>query len=348
MADTYKGESLGKKIARAWFWICAREYLGDRFYTGNHLVLASREGGDVAVLKAMGVAPKRIFAMEISKSAAAEFAAKHPDVNLRVGDVAQTVVDKQIRGTLVCAHLDFCPWFTQNVFDTAVRVARFGLVDRGVLSIGVMKGRESGTAASTIKSHTANCQEDATRASLYENAESRRWGARVDTSMARLKFVYNALRKELVYGAGPMVSPICQQSIGYSSGVTPMLFSVFSILRDTSRRALFKRAEHELREWLRVWGETADVGNFGPIPVVDCYRWADSFLELHQFGVVNGRQMQTHSTEFGLADPTMAVAMAEVCERFGLPAAEMLNIRPGRLAAWRAHATRGTYAKTGS
>jgi hypothetical protein len=331
VSDTYKGETLGKKIARAWFWIVVREYLGERFLTGHHLVLASREGGDVGVLKAMGVRPELIIAAEINKKAADEFSSKHPDVKTFNADVNTAASAPGLRKSVVCAHLDFCSWYTPRVRATAIRVARFAVAERGVLSIGVMKGREQGALRDELSLATARmqkfikhqCRRDRFTGDDFE--ASKRALLRSATTIARENFIRSDLRRGLE--DGPSVSLVSLCSIGYDSGRTPMLHSVHVVRRHFSRRKLEKICatwEQEVRGAQEATArDTAD------------------FINVDNHTVPNG------SWEMGEGGPLKAVQMAALCERRGLDAAGILNVRPSRLAAWRAHATRGSYAKTG-
>ncbi len=85
MSNRYGGESVGKKLARYSFWDRTKRWLGDRFFTEQHLVLASRDGGDVAVLKGLGVTPQNIVAVDTDKEAVDDCRRKHPRSPFRDG-----------------------------------------------------------------------------------------------------------------------------------------------------------------------------------------------------------------------------------------------------------------------
>jgi hypothetical protein len=74
-------------------------------------------------------------------------------------------------------------------------------------------------------------------------------------------------------------------------------------------------------------------------------RSSQEFLDQHPFLEFRGRFRQFGDLEFGLASPELATIIAGALEQMvpRSPPAALLNLRPGRLAAWRAHATRGTY-----
>ncbi len=350
--DSYKGESLGKKIGRAWFWVVVRHWLGEQFFTGKHLVLASREGGDVAVLKAMGVPAKNIVAMELNRHAAILFAEKHPDVRVHIGDVATLVNDRMFRGNLSCAHLDFCSWCTPEVVDAAVRVARFGMRDGGVLSIGVMKGREQGYTKRELSAlKTIQDEEPCMDRSLQKAwpARDRQTWARMESSKRRRYLLLFAINEELLSG-GPPVGVMPMTSVGYNSGKTPMLYDVLVVCRDMTRRRLCLRMSKTLEEAADANLQHAkDIAEWSArnYQLIDdrILSSADDFLRLHRAIPFAGKTTLAGEMEIGEPTPIVAATVADAIERLnpGTSAADVLTVRRGRLAAWRAHATRGTY-----
>jgi len=351
--DTYKGESLGKKIARAWFWVVVQRWLKDDFYTGQHLVLASREGGDVSVLKAMGVPPANIVAMELNAPAAHCFRQKHPDVRVYIGDVAELVNDKRFRSNVVCAHLDFCSWCTDAVVERAVRVARFGMRHNGVLSVGIMKGREQGPVRDSLRAMGAEAEElriDRKLQRTWSRADKMAW-ERQETSSTRRWLLFTRITDGLL-SPGPNVGVMPLGSVGYNSGKTPMVFDIFIVRRALTRRGLFHQIgtlleevsaakfdlAYELAEWEQKNGHTSMAMQNAA---------SDIFLRGHQFITIGERDWMTVGPEFGDPSPELAATMANAIETLHptLSAADVLTVRRGRLAAWRAHATRGTYSE---
>ena len=71
----------------------------------------------------------------------------------------------------------------------------------------------------------------------------------------------------------------------------------------------------------------------------------EKFSEYHTGLDVNGQKWTTRPTEIGKAEPMMAITMDRVCADHGFSGHKMLNIRPAKLAAWKAHRTMGTYDK---
>ncbi|HEY3500260.1 MAG TPA: hypothetical protein VGK73_36465 [Polyangiaceae bacterium] len=313
MTDTYLGDSLGKKLARAWFWFRAARALGDSFYQTKHLVLASREGGDVRVLRALGVATKNILAVEMNPVAAEAFACQYPDVPLLIGDVANLVNRRDVRGKVGVAHLDFCSWSTPTVLAAATRVARFAIVSDGILCIGVMKGREQGHARKGLIGLGLDLERDDFRDRLRASTVGSKTGAASErrvTSTLRSAFMARELA-QLLAQPGPLVFARPLESIGYDSGRTPMVYCPFRV------RRFLSRAQGE--------------------------RWIGAALYEPESDIVSAYQM-----EIGEGSPRDAVAMAAGLLRLlpGVDAGELLTLPRGKLAAWRAHRTRGSYGVT--
>jgi len=148
--DTYKGESPSKKLARFRYWITVLQYLGrDKFYSGKHLVLSSREGGDISVLLGMKVNPKNIVAVEMNVEAAAQAQTKFPDVKIHCNDVF--VIAKKFHRELVSAFLDFCSPASDALIQKVIGVMAHGLKDGAILGCGFLAGREQGTYCEDVK-----------------------------------------------------------------------------------------------------------------------------------------------------------------------------------------------------
>ena len=140
--DTYKGESLGKKLARGMTWGLAAHWLQDKFKSTPKLILASREGGDVRPIVGFGGDPKSIIAVDRCSTALDGFRDKFPDVDARLGDVVD--VAATLKRTAGVAFLDFCGEVSENNCRAAARVASLGLVRSGVLVMAFQRGREHG------------------------------------------------------------------------------------------------------------------------------------------------------------------------------------------------------------
>lgn len=148
--DTYKGESPSKKIARFYYWAHIAKTLGvERFRNGKHLVLSSREGGDISVLLGLGVPPKNIVAVEMNVEAAEQAQEKFPSVHIICDDVF-AVAKKHHRG-LLSAFLDFCSPVSHALLQKVVGTAAYGLKEGGVLGCGFLAGRERGEFSKSVE-----------------------------------------------------------------------------------------------------------------------------------------------------------------------------------------------------
>ena len=131
----YKGESPGKKVARFRYWnkVEKRGLLGD---FGKIVVLASREGGDVSVLTALGIEPSRIVAVDADKEAADAVAEKFPLVTSIHGDVRE-VVDRNTSHVFLDLCSPMCTTSIELVHETIDR-----LHPSSSFGVAVLKGRE--------------------------------------------------------------------------------------------------------------------------------------------------------------------------------------------------------------
>lgn len=138
-SSTYKGDSPGKKVARARLWINAGMVMTalDEKYKGAY-VLAG-EGGDVSTLKALGFDPKTITAVDLDGDYANFCGELYPGITTLTGEAGEWAqcVDYN------AAHLDFCNSLTVENLDTARKVILGASSYPMCLSITMMKGREA-------------------------------------------------------------------------------------------------------------------------------------------------------------------------------------------------------------
>lgn len=140
MEDTYKGESPSKKYARLSYWLKLSRIFPDRFMREKHLVLASREGGDISVLYSMGVPPKNIIAVDVNREAAAAAQERYPEVKVICKDVG--MVAREYRHQIGFALLDFCSHMDNNLLKKIMEVMIHGMKNQGILGFAFLNGRE--------------------------------------------------------------------------------------------------------------------------------------------------------------------------------------------------------------
>lgn len=137
----YRGDSTNKVIARLSYWLDVRDILGEKFFNGRHLVLASREAGDVSVLLGLGVPLENIVAFEWDRAAAAEARLKFPGLSIQQRDVG-SITDKD--GSFASVFLDFCATANDEHVEKLGRV--MWRMDRpSVFGCGFLIGREQGS-----------------------------------------------------------------------------------------------------------------------------------------------------------------------------------------------------------
>ncbi len=130
MADTYKGESSAKRLMRFWVWdhILRNEAAACRVAAEQSLsvtplrkfiVLASREGGDVSVLRGLGIPEEQILAAEIEPAAADAFARRWPNVELHRGDVVDLIAKRAQEIDIIL--LDLCGKLGEKTITTIQR-----------------------------------------------------------------------------------------------------------------------------------------------------------------------------------------------------------------------------------
>lgn len=315
--DTYKGESPSKKMARASYWRLVADRLGDRFFTGKHVVLASREGGDIGVLTAMGVAPENIVAADIVKSAADACAAKWPSVEVVHGDVADVVerYAKDVRSVF----LDFCgPICTETVQvgRRVLRVLKYG----SIFGVALLRGRERGEVE-------VNEERPLNRAARRAIAAMKRKGGTERNAANMMEWQISGRADARV--AMEEASEEGDQPSGYKRA------KAFLALVHATAVNPWQGVTHayEIIDYQSVTKESRGV----PMSIALCVkeRVTQGFTRdsaPHKYRVVSAQ----HYTD------EMIRAYA-VSEASGESPHLLLNVDKATIAAWKAHATRGTY-----
>lgn len=341
MEDRYGGESVGKKLARFNFWERASAWMGADFLKTRHLVLASREGGDISVLRGLGVSPKNIVAVERNSRAVGDCQKRHPEVRVIHGDVV--AVARRNRLEIGVALLDFCSWPTDEALDCVFGVAAHALKNSAVLGYAFLRGREP----KNVFSQMAKLSEVEQRQQAEQTNFLSDCGAVTPDSARRFpadgrsKFIFDSVQGRLT----PLrVGLFTLAQIGYHSSCAwrrgvPMQIWAKWVMRapELSQRSFEKRCASVAQHWL------------GALQVAEAYSlppegerqvrvsWEKDRHALVPTGV-------TFDREF-ISMASLVAAARSLDEIYPGQAHLLLNISPGRLAAWRAHATRGTYGK---
>lgn len=147
-SSSYKGDSPAKKFARAIYWLVAAENLPKtKLRDGLHLVLSSKDAGDIAALLALGVKPSAIIAVDQDPEAALAVLEEYPGVKSINDDVFD--VARHYRGKLVSASFDLCNNVSLEIVDKMVEVVRW-FPDQGYWGLSFSYGREGERAKADL------------------------------------------------------------------------------------------------------------------------------------------------------------------------------------------------------
>lgn len=319
MIDTYKGESVGKKLARMAFWSTALGNLRKGPFTGaTFTVLASREGGDISTLAGFGVPLAGITAVDRCAEAAMECRVRWPGANVVHGSVEACVTAQTD-----ALFLDFCAPIGAETLTTC-RSCITQMTNGALVGLAFLKGRENATTL-PIDAPRPNRRERR----IFRTLERR---AKYQTTVAIMQAMYglrainahDLLADESGTPASRRFAALLAvlprhmtlQALDYiyyqsdtqlSRGV-PMLIGLFRLhvrKRPCGRGRYFRDDEYS------TWERTA--------PNPRGFDGSDADL--------------------------LRQAVLEIYERDGGPdlAAMLFNLPRSTVIAWKAHATRGTY-----
>ncbi|HEV8462063.1 MAG TPA: hypothetical protein VGQ38_15290 [Gaiellaceae bacterium] len=322
MSDTYLGDSPAKKLARLSFWRAVRAGLSKPFRESTFFVLASREGGDVSVLLGLGAAAHQIVAVDREAEAVAAFRKKWPSVRCELGE-ADAVADV-LRPDV--AFLDFCSPVGAGVLATAGRVAgrvRLG----GLFGVAVLKGRENAVLIEAKPSRSERRALAAQRRKkVFCSGSTRRLLGELKASGYDEKTARDAwLEREL--------NPNAMNAYG-GIGADPTFNRVLTI-----SSAIGAQNPSRWFQPARSWSYKSTTNSSAGSPMVAA--------------LYNVRRGDL-SVMIDYGDPVHEdvkaddAAVRNAALALGPDAALLLNLPPATLAAWRAHATRGTYERPSS
>lgn len=347
---SYKGDSFGKRLARAYLWL--RILHNTAALPGRFAYLASREGGDAAVLTALGVPPERQLAIDRDAAALRAFAHRFPKVPTACGDAA-AVLDAQ-RDAFAAVFLDFCSPAGPAIVDPIVAAVR-RVASGGAVAFAVMRGREM--------AQRATIREVAERHQRARAAWDQRLGLQPDTlertALPRgIRRALDDLSRRLSDGRGAFVQEAVQarvaaerrgllldaclvyQSRTRESPGVPMLVDLWTVdaYAPSLDRARFDALRAHAR-WRRRMQRAQEI--LGALHAgLSLAQPAEATAMLRPTLDKLRRRTQVLA-DFSAATPVHLVELAAE-----LPpecAAQALNASPSVLAGWRAHVARGTY-----
>jgi len=329
MADTYKGESNQKKIARLTMWTEAKMAIGDNvFVSGVHYVLASRNGGDVATLTGLGVPPHNIVAVDRVQIAAAECAETWPLVDVRVGDIIHHLA-RETR-SVASVMLDFCAPYSRETVSTVQR-AWACLGRRSVLGVVSLKGREHDSSVGRVDG------------AIPMNRGDRR---RLAAASSKLRMGETSKAIQQLVGDTPIQARNIVRTIKDSDG-----------LREIS--GMTDGANARMHAWLAAISFGRRDRTPVPLAVVEYQSETEASRGVPMFGMLvrgdgpahaSGTMQRGYKTPIrffpniiGAVDDEALRMKALELESMGFSASALLNIPRTTVSAWKAHATRGTY-----
>ena len=281
----YKGEVPSKKMTRLTFWLLIRQHLGTkRFLAGPHLVLASREAGDVSVLLGMGVDIKNIIGVDYVPHEAAQARLKFP--GLRVIEKEIGLYAREYKGLpFASIYLDFCSQSGNAIFDTVSLVIKHLVEDDGLLGYNFMVGREQSVR--------------------HKAAKYRR---EIEAQIARMKKTRRADMEGMAVHFSRAF--LMESEIVKRVKSTPLQLEAHFFYSS-------KQEGHIGHPWC---GQLVRVNPSKPnADSPDCYYFSTDMAALRDYAL-------------SLEKKTGQAAL-------------LLNVTRTTMAAWKAHASRGTYAK---
>lgn len=352
-ADTYKGESLQKKMARFATHQHAATFQ-EQFYPGSfcrglHVVLASREGGDFGPLASLGVPRSSMVGLDRCQSAIQECAAKWSASG--VGDDDDITLVHCEDAATELGHINEClgrvkgltrapcpvvdcwverwalrsqyPYVASVFWDfcshldkatiDAIAYTWRCLSIGSVLSVGVLKGREKAQAELRVQLAPAN------------RKERRSWRTRMQPSYVSLS--------EMMRGSRPWNVPLVLDMMRSESGSHAR--SAASIRHKLMIYALSLADRSAMPTTVGVIEYQSSTKESNGVPMLIC-----SFAKM---SLQDGRATPTPKAM--KIDDGMALEWrnGELLASDTETAAAVLNVPKATASAWKAHVTRGTY-----
>jgi len=358
--DTYKGDSPAKKIARVNYWTHVWERLGERMERTKHLILCSREGGDIGVLLGLNVPGKNIVAVDREESALRACARKWRGngISFELGDVVD--VARKYRSDLGSALLDFCSPMNDEVIRTIVRVMQGGLKSEAFCGAAVMMGREKTAMASTID-ETRKTWGESLRTSVEEVAPIRdpverlyaleellaiRGEANLNASRALADLGPERAWASIVKQASDMPArPLGVRTVVLARSIQHACVATRRVIPSTSYVASYQSSTRTSRGVpMMYWGAVVHVQPTRLSKRAFARRWER--MRGERMEVVHHRRYD--ETDLRRKALWLADRAASLGCRGGDAnafAAQVLNLdSPQQIAAWKAHRTMKTYS----
>jgi len=364
MEDTYRGESPSKKYARYQCWAAIALGMGaERFIKGKHLVLASREGGDISTLTGLEVEPKNIVAVEHSSSAAYAVQEKYPNIRVVCRDVVKMA--QECKRTLSSAYLDFCGTATDAMLQRVEQVIVHGLKDDAYIAVTMLSGREQGELRDNILAKKAipvewrKFQTLSDKALLVGMIDGAR-GAQDDVVEYKARLKAALLDPVATKEEADRIR--VAQTVLYEERSAPLV-RMHYVREQLLTRLVPRRVALHPTEVLHYNSNTAGANGVPMVVVIFKTRRFTRGTPVQKFKAYSNRfaaesgstlvincnmnDRELRRVVLHLEDSIQADRDAGICSAAKVTTAEQLaltfNLRPETIIAWKAHRTRGTY-----
>lgn len=135
--SSYVGDSPGKKLSRMRMWCNASQLMSILGIPFKGAYVLAGEGGDVSVLRGMGMDPRKITAVDLDPDYA-EFCGDLHGCKHITGEAGEM----SRRASYNAAHMDFCNGLTAENAKTVADVVRNSASYPMMVGVTMMKGRE--------------------------------------------------------------------------------------------------------------------------------------------------------------------------------------------------------------
>ena len=318
------------------------------------LVLAGH-GGDISPLKGLGIEPEKIIAVDTAEDAAEYCRELYPGVQSIHGEVVEVCKDVSYN----TAHLDFCNGLSVDNLHT-IKEVMISAVDPSYISITMMKGREFGVeskdkllpkvSSRELRHHREGCIDRRDWISAHFLNPKKPFDPRkmiesgtkkvrshfpvkpYDKNTGRALQLYSPSGKNLT-GLGLAVAragvlhEILNACVGYYGiRIKPVLVTTYQSRTKYGNGTPFYTVGFIVSRDERVWERVQKI-------LAPATSFSAQFMRM--FSLLKGeeeisvRRIATELTGSGMYS----------CEE----AAKILDIKPMKVAAWKAHETMGSY-----
>ena len=353
--SSYRGDSPGKKVSRAKLWTQTAQWMTslNQPYLGS-LVLAGH-GGDISVIKGMGMNQARVTAVDICQDAVDYCKELHPEANVLKADAAQ--ISKNILYNT--AHLDFCNAISIDNMKTIVEVMR-NIRKPGIVAITMLKGREVGKqdfrelVPKITSAQKRFARKTAASRGFYIQSHLM-LSKRYKCELSRLMEMAEREMRSFMGGLKGWAEfnkhqPKNCRMFKRTGSLTALGFAFkrLVLIRSILEAAMYGEEIHGYPVFCTTYQSKTKHSQGTPFYTV-AFMVSDNPRDdhliqskLHECAAHHGHYFR--SLMSGEEQLALKIAAAELSKLYSAgQVAQMLDVKKGRIAAWKAHDTMGTY-----